>query len=94
MPSRLLQPDEIDALLATYPDWLRDGQRLTRTFRFASFDEAFAFMTDVAKVSAELNHHPDWSNQYARVDIAITDHDAGGLSDNDRRWVAAVEALR
>ena len=44
-------------------------------------------------VSEKLNHHPEWRNVYGTVELAITDHDAGGLSDNDRRWVAMVDAL-
>lgn len=93
MRAPLLTDAEIDELLANHPDWERDGDRLRRTFEFGSFVVAFGFMTSVALVSEKLNHHPEWRNVYGTVELAITDHDAGGLSDNDRRWVAMVDAL-
>ena len=50
-------------------------------------------MAEVALVSEKLFHHPEWSNVYNRVDVAITDHAAGGISDNDRAWIERVEKL-
>jgi 4a-hydroxytetrahydrobiopterin dehydratase len=80
MADALLTPDELDAATATLPDWeVRDG-RLVRSFEFADFVAAFGFMTRVALVAEKLFHHPDWSNSWNRVDIAIVNHDAGGLT--------------
>ena len=93
MSASLLGDAEIADLLARHPAWERDGDRLRRTYEFGSFVAAFGFMTRVALVSEKLNHHPEWRNVYGTVELAITDHDAGGLSDNDRRWVAMVDAL-
>ena len=93
MSAPLLSDPEIDEVLANHPDWERDGDRLRRTYEFGSFVAAFGFMTRVALVSEKLNHHPEWRNVYGTVELAITDHDAGGLSDNDRRWVSMVDAL-
>ncbi|MEM9467728.1 MAG: 4a-hydroxytetrahydrobiopterin dehydratase [Actinomycetota bacterium] len=93
MPGTLLTDPEIDALLDAHPGWGRDGDRLTRSYRFGSFVEAFGFMTQVALVAEKLFHHPEWSNVYATVEIAITDHDAGGISSNDRLFIERVDAL-
>ena len=93
MARTLLAEDEIADLLAEFPEWRRDGDRLRRSFEFADFVEAFGFMAKVALVSEKLFHHPEWSNVYNRVDIAITDHAAGGISNNDRTWIERVEQL-
>ena len=93
MSGTLLTDDEIAALLAAHSGWQRDGDRLRRTYDLGSFVAAFGFMTQVAIVSEKLNHHPEWSNVYGTVEIAITDHDAGGISTNDRLWIEKVDAL-
>ena len=83
------------ALLAEHADWAeaRGGKAVERTFRFADFSEAFAFMTRVALLAEKADHHPEWFNVYNRVEITLTTHDAGGLSQRDVAMVAAIEAL-
>ncbi len=93
MARTLLSDDEIAELLTQFPEWRRDGDRLRRSYQFDDFVEAFGFMAEVALVSEKLFHHPEWSNVYNRVDVAITDHAAGGISDNDRAWIERVEKL-
>lgn len=93
MASTLLTDEEVAALLTDHPGWARDGDGLTRTFTFADFNEAFGFMSRVALVSERLFHHPEWRNVYNRVEIRITDHDAGGISANDRAWIERVDRL-
>lgn len=93
MPGTLLDDTQIDALLTAHPEWSRDGDRLTRTYRFDSFVEAFGFMSKVALIAEKLFHHPEWSNVYGTVEIAITDHDAGGISTNDQLFVERVDSL-
>ncbi|MDW3217862.1 MAG: 4a-hydroxytetrahydrobiopterin dehydratase [Acidimicrobiales bacterium] len=93
MAGTLLTTAEIDDLLADHPDWRRDGDGLVRSLEFADFPAAFGFMTKVAIVSEKLFHHPEWSNVYNRVELRITDHDAGGISTNDRDWIARVDQL-
>ncbi len=82
-------------LLADHPGWAMDPDReaITRTFRFADFSAAFAFMTRVALLAESQDHHPEWSNVYNRVTIALTTHDAGGLSARDARMAVAIDAL-
>lgn len=71
----------------------RDG-RLHRTFEFADFSEAFAFMTRVALLAEAAGHHPDWSNSWNRVTIELTSHDAGSVvTDADRDLAAKIDAL-
>ena len=83
---------ERDAALARLTGWsLRaDGLSIERTFRFADFAEAFAFMTRVAIAAEKADHHPEWSNVWNKVEIALTTHDAGGLSARD---VALAETI-
>lgn len=85
----LLTPAEQSDALGALPGWsLADGA-LARSFRFADFSEAFGFMARVALAAEKLDHHPDWSNSWNRVEVRITNHDAGGLTD---RCVALARA--
>ena len=80
-----LGPEEARERLASVRHWRHDEHRgaITREFTFADFVEAFAFMTQVALVAEKSNHHPEWCNVYNRVDITLTTHDVGGLSQRD-----------
>ena len=95
MPVERLTDAECAALLAELSDWaLRaDGLAVERTFRFADFSEAFAFMTRVALLAEQQDHHPEWSNVYNKVAITLTTHDAAGLSQRDAKMARAIEAL-
>ncbi|MFQ3665856.1 MAG: 4a-hydroxytetrahydrobiopterin dehydratase [Sphingomonadaceae bacterium] len=81
------------ALAADLPEWTLDGEHLKRTFRFADFSQAFAFMTRVALLAEKQDHHPEWFNVWNRVEIALTTHDAGGLSPRDVRLARAIDQL-
>ena len=70
-----------------------DGDAIQKTFRFADFNAAFGFMTRVALMADKRDHHPEWSNVWNRVDIRLTTHDAGGLSERDIDMAAAIDAL-
>ena len=80
-------------LAEALPGWTLDGEHLKRSFRFADFSAAFAFLTRVALLAEKADHHPEWSNVYNRVDIALTTHDAGGLSQRDVDLARAIDAL-
>lgn len=77
------------------PDWDHEEGRdaIVRTFTFKDFSEAFAFMTRVAMLAESADHHPEWSNVYNRVEILLTTHDAGGLSERDVDMAEAIDAL-
>ena len=83
------------ALLVRFPEWTHEPSRdaITRRFTFADFAQAFGFMTSVAIIAEKMDHHPEWSNVYNRVDILLTTHDADGLSERDAKLAAAIEAL-
>ena len=90
-----LSEAEREDALEGLPDWDFDDNRdaITRTFTFADFSEAFAFMTRVALAAEKADHHPEWSNVWNRVEIALTTHDAGGLSHRDIEMAEAIDAL-
>jgi 4a-hydroxytetrahydrobiopterin dehydratase len=69
------------------------GSKLHRDFRFASFVEAFGFMTQVALIAERLGHHPEWTNVYNRVAIDLSTHDRGGITELDREFARRVNAL-
>ena len=77
-----LSDGERAELLGQLPEWTYDGaaRAIRREFRFKDFSAAFAFMTRVALLAEKAGHHPDWSNVYNRVSIALSTHDAGGLN--------------
>jgi 4a-hydroxytetrahydrobiopterin dehydratase len=79
----------------TLTGWTRtqDGKAIVRDFIFADFKAAWAFMNKVAELAEAQNHHPDWSNVYNRVRIALTSHDAGGLTEKDLTLARAINAL-
>ncbi len=81
--------------LAAIPDWSYDEARdaITRRFTFADFNAAFGFMTRVALLAEKADHHPEWSNVWNRVDVLLTTHDAGGLSQRDIAMAQAIDAL-
>ena len=91
---RLLADDEVSEALVALDQWQRSGDSLKRTFTFDDFTHAFAFMTAVALVSERLFHHPEWSNVWNRVDIAITNHDAGGITELDLEFCRRVDRLK
>ena len=95
MPIPRLTDPERDAALARLPQWnLRDdGLAIVRKFAFADFGEAFGFMTRVAIAAEKADHHPEWCNVYNRVEIALTTHDAGGLSKRDVGLAEAIDAM-
>jgi 4a-hydroxytetrahydrobiopterin dehydratase len=84
----------LQAALVTLPLWTHDPARpaLKRRFVFADFAQAFAFMTDMARVSEQQDHHPEWSNVYRVVEVTLTTHDAGGISERDIVWARAADA--
>lgn len=95
MPPTALDPSAIDALAAELGAWTLDEDRsgIRRTLRFADFSEAFGFMTRVALKAETMNHHPEWSNVYATVEIRLSTHDAGGLSALDAELARFIDSI-
>ena len=90
-----LNEEERATALDALDEWDFDEARdaITRSFTFADFSEAFAFMTRVALLAEKADHHPEWSNVWNRVDILLTTHDAGGLSQRDVDMAEAIDLL-
>jgi 4a-hydroxytetrahydrobiopterin dehydratase len=90
-----LTEDAREWALSGLPEWsLRDDKlAIVREFKFADFSEAFAFMARVALIAEKRDHHPEWSNVYNWVEITLTTHDAGGLSQRDIDMAAAIDKL-
>jgi 4a-hydroxytetrahydrobiopterin dehydratase len=84
----MARPAKIGAAraLETLPAWrVAEGERdaIARSFKFADFNAAFGFMSRVALMAEKLDHHPEWFNVYNRVDVVLTTHDAGGVTELD-----------
>ncbi len=78
-----LADDEITQRLTELPGFRREGDKLVVDLKFKDFVAAFGFMTSIALVAEKLDHHPEWSNVYASVHIALQTHDAGGITELD-----------
>src|SRR5688572_26372596 len=90
-----LSASEIAVALPDLPAWSHDetAGAVRRDFKFKDFSAAFAFMTRVALAAEKAGHHPEWSNVYNRVSIALSTHDAGGLSAKDIALAKAIDVL-
>ena len=81
--------------LAGLKGWKEDAARdaISKEFRFADFNQAFAFMTQVALKAERMDHHPEWSNVYNRVSVLLSTHDCGGLSQRDIDLARFIDTL-
>jgi len=74
--------------------WQENNNQLYRSFEFKNFRDAFAFMTKVALVAEKMDHHPNWTNVYNKVEIYLSTHDAGDvITDKDHRLAKAIDGL-
>ena len=85
----------VEALLAEIPGWssAEDGAAITRTFRFDDYHRTMAFVNALAFIAHREDHHPDLGVHYDRVEVRLSTHDVGGLSDNDFICAAKASAL-
>ena len=84
---------EIVSALATLPGWTRQGEIISRSFEFKDFPTAIKFVNAVAELAEEAQHHPDLDVRWNRVTLALTTHDAGGLTEKDFALARACEGL-
>ncbi|MEJ8574796.1 4a-hydroxytetrahydrobiopterin dehydratase [Microbaculum marinum] len=94
MAEKLTEQERSEAL-AELPGWSQSSTRdaIERTFTFKNFNEAFGFMTRVALVAEKMDHHPEWSNVYKTVEVTLSTHDAGGLTELDVKLAKAMERI-
>jgi 4a-hydroxytetrahydrobiopterin dehydratase len=90
-----LSEDERVAELRKLPEWRYDEaeKAIRRDFRFADFGEAFAFMTRCAIAAEKADHHPDWSNSWNKVAVALSTHSAGGVTAKDMELARAMDGF-
>jgi 4a-hydroxytetrahydrobiopterin dehydratase len=86
-------PGGLDELIGNGWTLREDGRAISRSLKFKDFSQAFGFMTAVALKAERLDHHPEWSNVYNRVDITLTSHDVDGLTDRDIKMGTAINLL-
>ncbi|MEM6766886.1 MAG: 4a-hydroxytetrahydrobiopterin dehydratase [Bacteroidota bacterium] len=86
---------EADALpkLSSLSGWSFENKGIQKTFTFKDFVQAFGFMAQVAILAEKADHHPEWSNVYHTVNIRLSTHDAGGLTDKDFSLAEQIEGL-
>lgn len=90
---KVLSADAMTAALQQIPQWTQDGTCIRRSYTFKDFDRAFGFMTQVALAAAKMDHHPDWCQRCNRVQISLTTHSAGGLTELDFALARRMDAL-
>ena len=79
--------------LALLKGWSHDAKRdaIMKTYTFKDFVDAFGFMSKAALIAERMDHHPEWSNVYRTVNVLLTTHDAGGLTDKDFKLARAMD---
>lgn len=100
MTAKALTQKEINQLLTEVNQHLENEQKwqvtdlkLTKTFKFKNFIDAFGWMTQVALHAEKLNHHPEWFNVWNKVEVALTTHDVNAISDLDFALLQKMETL-
>ena len=89
-----LDADARAAALKELPEW-RDVQgrdAISRKFQFKDFNQAFAFMTRAALLAEKMDHHPEWFNVYNKVEVTLSTHDAGGVTEKDIAMAKAIDS--
>ena len=94
MPTKLDETQR-KTLAARLPGWkMADGRdALQKTFKFADFSAAFGFMARAALAAEKMDHHPEWSNVWNRVEVTLSTHSAGGLTELDVKLAEAMDQL-
>lgn len=88
-----MSPDEIATALEEFTGWAHDGDALLKTFEFDHFADAIAFMATARPRIDELNHHPEWTNVYNRLDVRLNSHDVGGVTERDFQLARLLDEL-
>lgn len=84
---------EIQRALGGLNGWSRRGDVLVKTFNFARFADGIAFVDRIAIAADRMNHHPDIDIRYTKVALALSTHDAGGITDNDIKLAQEIDSL-
>jgi 4a-hydroxytetrahydrobiopterin dehydratase len=89
------ESQEIESFIEKNKGWslAKDRPAIQKNYKFADFAQAFGFMTRVAIVAEKMNHHPEWFNVYNKVEVILTTHDAGGVTQKDFDLAAKMDAF-
>jgi len=90
---RAFTEDEITTRLHDLPGWSLEDGALHRVFEFDGFPAAIGFMVQASRRIDAMNHHPEWSNVYNKVDVRLTSHDAGGVTESDFELARVLDEL-
>ena len=85
---------ELNTSLHPEEQWILNGNRLYKTFTFNSFIRAFGWMSQMAIWAEKMNHHPEWSNTYNKVEVNLITHDVGGISELDIKLANKMEMFK
>ena len=82
---KMNKSQDVESFLRENPGWqmVQDRPAIQKSYRFRDFNAAFAFMTRVALTAEKMDHHPEWFNVYNKLDVTLTTHDAGGVTEKD-----------
>ena len=89
----ILSNKQLNECLEDLDGWSIENEKLSKTFKFSSFIEAFGFMTQVAITSEAMDHHPEWSNVYNRVEINLITHSEGGITKLDTELAKKIDTI-
>ena len=89
----LLDAAQLKDAQSLLPDWEISEESLFRIFVFKNFVEAFDFMTSVSLIAESMDHHPDWSNVYNKVEVRLSTHDSGGVTSLDVDLAQSMDSL-
>lgn len=84
---------QIEEALDSLPGWSQEGEAIVKTYEFADFRAAIDFMSRAALSIDEMDHHPEWTNVYNRVDIRLSSHDVGGVTERDVQLANVLERV-
>ncbi len=92
---KLKKSQDIESFVRKNNSWKKTKRRsaLQKSFLFSNFSEAFGFMARAALVAEQMNHHPEWFNVYNRVDVVLSTHDAGGITDLDFKLALEMDKI-
>lgn len=92
---KVAKSQDIESFLKKNTGWGRVKGRaaLKKSYSFKDFNSAFAFMTRIAMVAEQMNHHPEWFNVYNRVDVVLATHDAGGITELDMKMARIMDSF-
>ena len=90
--SKILTDTEVMSQLSGW-SIVQGRSAIMKSFKFKGFGQAFGFMTEVALIAEKIDHHPEWFNVYSRVDVTLTTHSAGGITDLDVKLAQAMDLI-